>query len=182
MNKNLAIFAVLVGVFLTSGNVLLAQVAPGPQLMKQDGARRSTTLSDDSRLPPNQDLQVLKKNLRSQEKQIVAANMTLTDAQAEKFWPVYDRYAADLAKVDDTKADLVEEYAKGYDAMTDEQAKDYIQRRASIEQSILELRVRYIPIFGKVLTGKETALFFQIEWRLGLLIDMELAQMPLVEQ
>ena len=179
--KNLAILAVLAGVFLPGGNRLLAQDVPGRQLIKQDGVRRNTTANDDSRLPSDQDIQLLKKGLRSQKKQIVAANMMLTDAEAEKFWPVYDRYAEDLARINDTKVALINQYAQEYDAMTDDQAKDYIQRRAAVEQSILELKIKYIPIFGKVLTGKETALFFQIEWRLGLLIDMELAQMPLVE-
>src|SRR5208283_570230 len=181
MKKNLAILAVLAGVFLAGGNRLLAQDVPGPRSMKQDGVRRNTIATDDPRLPSDQDIQLLRKGLRSQKKQIVAANMVLTDAEAEKFWPVYDRYAEDLAKINDTKAALINEYAEGYDAMTDDQAKDYIQRRAAVEQSILELRVKYIPIFSKVLSGKETAMFFQIEWRLGLMIDMALAQLPLVE-
>src|SRR5271157_1400118 len=181
MMKNLAILAVLAGVFLPGGNRLLAQNVSGPQLMKQDGVRRNATANDDPRLPSGQDIQLLKKGLRSQEKQIVAANMTLTDAEAEKFWPVYDRYAEDLAKISDTKVALINEYAQEYDAMTDSQAKDYIQRRAAVEQSILELKMKYIPIISKVLSGKETAMFFQIEWRLGLMIDMALAQLPLVE-
>jgi len=181
MMKNLAILGVLAGVFLPGGNRLLAQNVPGPQSMKQGDVIRSAPASDDSRLPSDQDVQLLKKGLRSQEKQIVAANLTLTDVQAEKFWPVYDRYAEDLAKINDTKVALINEYAQEYDAMTDDQAKDYIQRRAAVEQSILELRVKYIPIFSKVLSGKETAMFFQIEWRLGLMIDMALAQLPLAE-
>jgi len=181
MKKNLAILAVLAGVFLPGGNGLLAQDVPGRQSMKREGVRQSTTVSDDPRLPSDQDIRLLKKSLRSQEKQMVAANMTLTDAQAEKFWPVYDRYAEELANINDTRVALINQYAQEFDAMTDDQAQDYIRRRAAVEQSILELRVKYIPIFGKVLTGKETALFFQIEWRLGLMIDMALAQMPPVE-
>jgi len=181
MMKKLAIFALLVGVSLPGGNSLLAQNVPGPQFMKQDGVRRNTPTSEGSQLFANQDSQSLRKDLRSQKKQIVAANMTLTDAEAERFWPIYDRYAEESAKIDDTRGALIMEYAQQYDTMTDEQAKDYIQRRAAVEQSILELRLKYVPIFGRVLSGKETALFFQIEWRLGLLIDMELAQMPLVE-
>jgi len=181
MMKNLAILGVLAGVFLPGGNRLLAQNVPGPQSMKQGGVIRSAPASDDSRLPSDQDVQLLKKGLRSQEKQIVAANLTLTDVQAEKFWPVYNRYAEDLAKINDTKVALINEYAQEHDAMTDDQAKNYIQRQAAIERSLLELKVKYIPIFGKVLTGKETALFFQIEWRLSLLTDLELAQMSPVE-
>jgi hypothetical protein len=181
MKKNLAILAVMTGVFCAGGNRLLAQNVRGPQSTKQGGMRRIATANDDARLPSDQDLQLLKKGLRSQEKQIVAANMTMTDAEAGKFCPVYDRYAEDLAKINDTKIARINEYAREYDAMTDDQAKDYIQRRAAVEQSILELRVKYTPVFGKVLTGRETALFFQIEWRLGLLADMGWAQIPLVE-
>jgi len=181
MKKNLAILVMLVGVLLLGGNNLLAQDVPGPQSIKRDGVRRNPTANDDLRLLSVPDIQSLTKDLKSQQKQIVAANLTLTDVEAEKFWPVYDRYAEALAKVNDTKVALIEEYAQGYDTMTDEQAKDYIQRRAAAEQSILELRQKYVPIFGKVLTGKETALFFQIEWRLGLFLDLQLAQMPLIE-
>jgi len=181
MKKNLAILAVLVGVFLPGGNNVLAQDVPGPQSISRDGVRRNTTASDDLRLLSVPDTQSLTKDLRSQQKQIVAANMTLTDVEAEKFWPVYDRYADALAKINDTRVALIEEYAQEHDTMTDEQAKDYIQRRAAVEQSILELQLKYVPIFGKVLSGKETALFFQIEWRLALFLDLQLAQMPLNE-
>ncbi len=180
MKKNLAILAMLVGVFPLGGNNLLAQDVPGPQSIKRDGVRRNPTANDELLSVPN--VQSLTKDLKSQQKQIVAANLTLTNVEAEKFWPVYDRYAEALAKINDTKFALIEEYAQGYDTMTDEQAKDYIQRRAAAEQSILELRQKYLPIFGKVLTGKETALFFQIEWRLGLFLDLQLAQMQLIEQ
>ena len=43
----------------------------------------------------------LRAELRSSKKQAIAANLTLTDAEATKFWPVYDRYAADLTKIKD---------------------------------------------------------------------------------
>jgi hypothetical protein len=45
----------------------------------------------------------------------------------------------------------------------------------------MQLRLKYIPIFRKVLSGRETTLFFQIDWRLGLMIDLQLAQTPLIE-
>jgi hypothetical protein len=106
--------------------------------------------------------------------------MDLTDAQAEKFWPVYDQYTADLVKINDAKAALVQEYAQSYDTMTGDQAENYLRKRAAVEESIMQLRLKYLPIFRKVLSGRETALFFQIDWRLGLMIDLQLAQMPLI--
>jgi hypothetical protein len=40
----------------------------------------------------DQDLTLLRKDLRSKRKQLIAANLKLTDADAAKFWPVYDQY------------------------------------------------------------------------------------------
>jgi len=67
-----------------------------------------------------------------------------------------------------------------YSSMTGEQAESYIRKRAEVEQSIMQLRLKYIPAFRKVLSGRETALFYQLDWRLGLAIDMQLAQVPLI--
>jgi len=46
----------------------------------------------------------------------------------------------------------------------------------------LELRLKYMPTFRKVLSGRETALFYQLDWRLGLAIDVQLVQVPLINQ
>jgi hypothetical protein len=46
----------------------------------------------------------------------------------------------------------------------------------------MQLRLKYFPIFRKVLSGTATALFFQLDWRLGLIMDLQLAsQTPLIE-
>src|SRR5260370_42015602 len=104
----------------------------------------------------------------------------LTDAQAEKFWPVYEQYTSDLVKINDTKAALIQEYIQTYDTMTGDQPESYLRKRAAVEESIMQLRVKYVPVFRRVLSGRETALFFQIDWRLGLMIDLQLAQLPLI--
>ena len=62
-----------------------------------------------------------------------------------------------------------------------EQAESYIRQRAAVEEQIMQLRLKYVPEFRKVLSGRETALFFQIDWRLDLMINMQLAQTPLID-
>jgi hypothetical protein len=108
--------------------------------------------------------------------------MGLTDAEAEKFWPVYDQYAAELSKIYDAKLALLNDYANNYGSMTGDQAESYIRKRADVEQSIMQLRLKYMPAFRKVLSGRETALFYQLDWRLGLAIDVQLVQVPLINQ
>jgi hypothetical protein len=82
----------------------------------------------------------------------------------------------------DKKFEVLKEYAANYNTITNEQADIYIKGRAAVEESILQLRLKYIPIFRKVLSGKTAALFTQIDWRLGLVMDLQLAsQVPMIE-
>jgi len=115
------------------------------------------------------------KDVRSLKKQTIAANMNLTDAEAEQFSPIYDRYTAELVTITNTKYTLLKEYAQNYTTITGEQAAHYIKGRADVEESTMGLRLKYLPIFRKVLSGTATALFFQLDWRLGLIMDLQLA-------
>jgi Spy/CpxP family protein refolding chaperone len=146
----------------------------------KNDAAKSSTANDASQPKPDDFIELLRKDVRSQKKQIIAENMDLSDAEAEKFWPVYDQYAAELSRIYDTKIALLNDYAENYSSMTGEQAENYIRKRAEVEQSIMQLRLKYVPAFRKVLSGRETALFYQLDWRLGLAIDVELAQVPLI--
>jgi hypothetical protein len=145
---------------------------------KKDAVK--TTAPNDSQASPDDFVDLLRKDIRSQKKQIIAENMGLSDAEAEKFWPVYDQYAAELSKIYDVKLAQLKDYADNYSTMTGEQAENYIRKRGEVEQSIMQLRLKYIPAFRKVLSGRETALFYQLDWRLGLAIDVQLIQVPLI--
>lgn len=131
----------------------------------------------------DQSIDLLRKDVRSVKKQVIAANLDLTDDEAVKFWPIYDQYAADLAKINDTKATLIKDYARNYTTMTDEQAEAYVKGRAAVDESVNRLRLKYFPVFRRILSGKTAAKFFQIDWRISLMIDLQLAsQMPLIQQ
>jgi hypothetical protein len=143
-------------------------------------AVKASAPNDQSQGSPDEFVDLLRKDIRSQKKQIIAENMELNDAQAEKFWPVYDQYAAELSRIYDVKIALLKGYADNYSSMTGEQAENYIRKRAEVEQSIMQLRLKYIPAFRKALSGRETALFYQLDWRLGLAIDVQLIQVPLI--
>ena len=132
--------------------------------------------------PVDEDIKLFRKDLRSLRKQIIAANMVLNDNEAEQFWPLFERYTQELVARQDRKYALLKEYAQDYLTMTDAEAEQYIRGRASVDQAILQVRLKYFPVFRKVLSGKSTALFFQLDWRLGLIMDLQLAsQTPLIE-
>lgn len=141
-----------------------------------------TPASNSAQSTTDQDIDLLRKDIRSQKKQIVAANLQLTDAEAVKFWPIYDQYTAELVKVNDAKYAAIKEYATNYATLSDDQALSLARQTLGVDQSVAQLRLKYVPIFGKVITGKKTALFFQLDRRLVMLIDLQLAsQIPMVQ-
>jgi hypothetical protein len=123
----------------------------------------------------DQDIAMLRKDLRSQKKQIVAANMQLTDSEAEKFWPVFEKYTDELMTINNKKYAAAKQYVQTYDTLTDAQAVQLTRDALDVDQSVAQLRLRYIPIFETVISPKKTALFIQLDRRLVLLIDLQLS-------
>ena len=130
----------------------------------------------------NQQFALLLKDIRSIKKQVVAANLTLTDSEATKFWPLYQQYSAEFGKINDARAALVKEYSDEYGTQTDEQADNLVRRWLDADIAAAQLRQKYVPIFRKVLPGKKAATFFQLDRRISMMIDVQLtAQLPLMQ-
>lgn len=176
--EKLSLFAITASALATV-RPLWSQQPAGQTGIKTPSPGRGAVY-EDKQWDPDEDIQLLKTNLRSQKKQIVAANMDLTDAEAEKFWPVYDRYATDLSKVYDTKIARFQEYLESNQTMSGDQAESHLRRRAAVEEDVMQVRLKYLPEFRKALTGRETALFYQIDWRLDLLTNLQLIQAPMI--
>ena len=129
----------------------------------------------------DQDVRLLRENMQSDKKMIVAANMLLTDKEAEKFWPVYDQYAAELAKINDAKLTVIKEYAINYENLSDTQAQDLAKKWTQADEKTVELRLQYLAKFQTIIPGKKIARFFQVDHRITSVMDLQLAsQIPLV--
>ena len=166
---------VVVSVLMVCNVSLFAQASPKPAAQSASGAdAQSNNVSD-------QDIEMLRADLRAQRKQIVAQNMTLTADEATKFWPIFDQYRQEAIKPNDDRWAVIKDYAANYGTMTDEQAQDYMKRSTALDQQLLSLRMKYVPIFEKVISAKKTALLFQIDRRVDLLINLQLsAVIPMV--
>jgi hypothetical protein len=175
MNKKLVTGILLIGLIGVGAKETRGQAASGTQ------AAPATTPS--SQAARDQDIELLRKDIRSKKKQLIATNLKLTDAEATKFWPVYDQYTADLVKVNNEKYQLMKDYADTWGTMTDAQAESFTKRSLSVDDQVAQLRIRYVPIFLQVLPGTKTATFFQLDRRIQALIDLQLAsQFPLVQE
>jgi hypothetical protein len=153
----------------------------GAVLLGQDNTAQTPQPGQQSGLSIDQEIAMLRSDLRSNRKQVIAANMKLTDAEAEKFWPIYDQYVNELVNINNAKYALIKEYLQNTN-MTEEQADSITKRWLGVDESVVQLRLKYIPIFRKALSAKATALFFQLDRRVQMLIDLQLASsIPLIQ-
>ena len=135
--------------------------------------------------PPNtvtdKDIEMLREDIRAQRKEITAQNMNLTADEATKFWPIFDQYRKEAIKPNDDRWALIKAYAASYDTMTDAQAQDFIKRANAVDEQLLALRMKYVPMFEKVISAKKTARWYQIDRHIDLLINLQLGSViPMV--
>ena len=129
------------------------------------------------------DLALLRRDLKTDKKKLIALNLPLTETEATKFWPVYDQYTGEMSKVYDEFYSIIKEYAANQKTLTDAQASSMINRWAAIQVQQAQTRQKYIPIVEKVIPSRKAALFFQVDRRLYELMDLQVAsQIPLVAQ
>jgi hypothetical protein len=174
VKTKLAALVLLAGTFLVISPKAKAQAQAEPASAQQPSANAQQEL--------DRDVKLLREDIRAKKKKLIAANLQLTPDQATKFWPVYDQYTADLVKINNDKYALIKQYAESWGTMTDDQAVSLINRALAVDEQVAQLRIRYVPIFNKVVPGKTTATFFQIDRRIQAMIDLQLsAQLPLVQ-
>lgn len=130
----------------------------------------------------DQDLTLMRQDIRSKKKQLIAQNLKLTDTEATKFWPIYDQYTAELVKINNKKYATIQEYADKFGTLTDEQATTLMRQWMEVDVSAAQLRAKYLPIVSQAIGGKKGATFAQLDRRVSLMIELQLAsQVPLVQ-
>ena len=170
-----------VAMAFTLAAVLSLALAAHAQEGSSTAASEAASKPDPAKV--DQDVSLLRQDLRSGKKQLIAANLNLTDEEATKFWPVYDQYSAESAKLGDEKYALLKEYAEGYGKLSDDQAVSLLKRSTALDEKIAALRSKYVPLVNDVLPGTKTATFFQIDRRISMMVDLQISsKMPLVQE
>ena len=161
--------AVLVGTLC----MLMGTTASAQALVQQDSSSRGVS---------TQDLNLLRQDLRAKRKQLIAGNLKLTDTEAARFWPVYDQYTKELIAINDKKFALIKDYAENYGKMSDFESLLFIRNWLDADIATTQLRQKYVPIVSKVLDGKKTATFFQLDRRIAMMLELQVSsQMPLIQ-
>lgn len=116
-----------------------------------------------------------------ERKMLVANNLTLTDAQAKEFWPLYDQFEENMRRLNDRRGDLILNLAREFNTLEGDRAQEMLKESLSINAARIKLKQKFVKRFNKILPPKTVVRFFQIESKLDAVIDYELAStIPLI--
>lgn len=149
-------------------------------MARQDSQQSSNNLAAQVIVASDADLQLLRQDLRSQKQKLIAQNLPMTESEATKFWAVYNRYSDEQRPINAEKLQLVRRYGEQWQNMTNDEALIYIRRWLELDDQAHQLRSKYVVPMSEVLPGKKAATFFQLDRRISMMLDLQLAsQLPL---
>jgi hypothetical protein len=155
---------------------VILSVSPAPAQNKLAMPSGQPTAASD------EDIQMMRQNLRDTRKKVVAANMNLTADEATKFWPIYDQYQQELNKIGDVRWQLMRQYAASYPNVSPDQAQTFMTQSTATDQQMIALRDKYVQLFEKVIPPKKAALWYQIDRQIDLIVNLQMASvLPLVD-
>jgi hypothetical protein len=144
------------------------------------GARAQTATPDQA--ATDTDIALLRSDVQAQKTDIVAHTMQLNDADAKAFWPLYRDYANKQQILGDQRVSAIKDYAAQYDTLNDAQADGLMARMLKFDKSRTDLRAEYYPKFKTAIGPKQAAKFIQVDNRLSLLVDLQLANaIPIIQ-
>jgi Spy/CpxP family protein refolding chaperone len=126
-------------------------------------------------------LTAFRADMQSSRADIMAKNLSLTADQAAKFWPVFNAYQKEQNVIMDEQLKGIQQYVAGYDSLDDAGALALMKAHLDRDARMNALRQKWLGEFQKVLPGKLAARAMQIDRRLSLVAQVELAsRIPLI--
>ena len=113
--------------------------------------------------PTTDEIKLIQSVYGIEKRDIVKQYIKLNDAEAQKFWPLYDEYEAERQKLGKDRIAILSEYATSYDTLRDPQADKLALRTFDNELEFDKLHKKYYNKMKKDLGPLKAAAFFQLE-------------------
>lgn len=169
MKKRIELWLVVL-MFLAACPVFLA--LEKAQTEKTQGQNTQQT-TDTQKKNIQEYIALLGSNVREEKAQIMGAVLQLNAEDAAKFWPIYEEYDAELAKLNDLRANNTQEFARSYNQMTDEKANELVKADLDSLKQRAELLSKYYERLKGPLGAVNAARFIEIENQLLSIIDLQ---------
>ena len=109
-----------------------------------------------------------------EKKALVGQAMNLSDVQADIFWPVYNNYEQESAKLTQMRISYLKAYAEKFETITPEEADAIMKKAFEYQKKHLALEVKYYKILKKKLGALVATRFIQVEEYINTGVKMQL--------
>jgi len=126
-------------------------------------------------------LKAMRADMQSTRADILSKNLTLTAAQAAKFWPMFEQYQKEQNVIMDEQLKGVQKYVESYNTLDDAGALALMTAHLDRDARMNALRTRWLKEFQSVLPVKIAARAMQIDRRLSNVAQLEISsKIPLI--
>jgi hypothetical protein len=134
-------------------------------------------------LPDAAKQKAIRDQIRTDRKVVIEHNLTLTDAEAKKFWPVYQSFRRELTPIESRWNRAAIDFISTSDGdMTNANARRLIDALTAADESEAKLRRAYVAKFSKAIGAKKAARYYQIESKITAMERYDQAEaIPLVQ-
>ena len=125
---------------------------------------------------------LLRSDIKAERKDIINTIMQFNDTDAAKFWPIFQQYDAELTKIGDGRVQLIVDYARNYEKLTNEQADALMSKAFELEAQRAALKKKYFDRMKTTLSATQAAKFFLVENQIQHIVDLQIsAGLPVVQ-
>lgn len=138
--------------------------------------------SASAQLEDDRAVQLTRSAIQAERQAILAANLELDEKESAIFWPLYQEYRDALESAVSTRVNLLNQYFTSYETLTDKEAVALLDKHFAWKKEVLKVRSDHAKKMSKALSGKTVARFFQIENKMDIIVEYELAgEIPLIK-
>ncbi len=128
-------------------------------------------------------IQLVRTDVQAEKARLVAANLVLTDKEAEQFWPMYRKYDVEITEINDRIVAALKEYSEAGGVYTDERAAELLGEWFDIQDQKMRVRRHYSKQFRQIIPSAKVTRFFQIDNRIDLALQLQIASgLPLLQR
>jgi hypothetical protein len=120
------------------------------------------------------DEQIIIKQVQTDRRAVIAQSLKLSDSESRVFWPIYDKYEADMKKVTDRRMAMLDQFAAKYDTLTDADADAMLKTRYQVDKDALAIKQKYAKQIQKALPSVKALRYVQVQDRIDVLLASEL--------
>lgn len=127
-------------------------------------------------------IELLRSDLRADKQALVEYAMELTEADAEIFWPIYRKYETERTALGDRTIEVIKAYPGAVNVTETTTVEMLGDEWMKIQQDRVKMNKKYYKQAAKQLAPRVAVRWMQVEHRISLLINLQLAaDIPLVQ-